>query len=294
MDRLARRFEENRDRLRSVAYRILGSLTEAEDAVQEGWVRLARSDPNAIDNLDAWLTTVVSRVCLDMLRSRRSRREEPSGSDLEAFAPDRASAGEEGGDPEAEAVLADSVGLALLVVLNTLSPAERTAFVLHDMFDLRFEEIGEIIGRSPSAARQLASRGRRRVRGERPATTGDVVTQRRVVDAYLDAARRGDLTALLAVLDPDVVVRADRWAVPPGVPLEARGARVVAERAIRGAARWAQRALVAGRVGIVVAPHGRLDRVLMFTISDGAVREIEVVADPDRLRGIEVRTLPDA
>src|SRR5262249_28612036 len=258
---------------------------EADDAVQEAWVRLSRSDTSGVKNLAGWLTTVVARVCLDMLRARRSRREESLESKPEAFrTPD------EGIGPEEEALLADSVGLALLVVLETLDPAERVAFVLHDMFDLPFDEIGPIVGRSAAAARQLASRARRRVRGGATAPDTDRTRQREVVEAFLAASRAGNFDALLAVLDPEVVLRADRSAVPAGAPREFRGAPLVAKRALaysRGS-RFAQVALVNGAAGIVVAPSGRLRLVLAFTIRSGRIVEIDLIADPKRLRELEL------
>ena len=229
-DWLAERFEANRTHLRAVAYRMLGSLSEADDAVQEAWLRLSRSDTSGVENLGGWLTTVVARVCLDMLRSRKSRREEPLG----AHVPEPIVSREDGIDPEHEALLADSVGLALLVVLETLAPAERLAFVLHDMFAVPFDEIAPIVGRSPAAARQLASRARRRVQGAATAPDADLTRQREVVDAFLAASRGGDFDALLAVLDPDVVLRADRAAVQAGASREVRGAAAVAEHASRG------------------------------------------------------------
>ena len=252
-DFLARRFEENRTRLRAVAYRMLGSATEADDAVQEAWLRLSRTDATSVENLPAWLTTVTARVCLNMLRSRETRREAPFElREYDARADDAV-------DPEQEALLADSVGLALLVVLDTLTPAERLAFVLHDMFDLPFDEIAPIVGRSSTAARQLASRARRRVRGA-PASDTDVTRQRRVVDAYLAATRGGDFEALVRILDPDVELRADAEAVPSGVPVVLRGAEAVAHGAVASAARAqiTQPALVNGAVGLVMAPQGRL------------------------------------
>ena len=227
-DWLAERFEANRGHLRAVAYRMLGALSEADDAVQEAWLRLSRSDTSGVANLGGWLTTVVARVCLDMLRARKSRREEPLG----VHVPDPIVSRKDGIGPEHEALLADSVGLALFVVLDTLAPAERLAFVLHDMFDVPFKEIAPIVGHSAAAARQLASRARRRVQGAAPVPDADLTRQREVVDAFLAAARGGDFDALLAVLDPDVVVRADRGAVPPGASRELRGARAVAEQAI--------------------------------------------------------------
>src|SRR3989441_1458610 len=245
---LAERFEANRTHLRAVAYRMLGSVSEADDAVQEAWLRLSRSGTSGVANLGGWLTTVVARVCLDMLRSRKSRREEPLG----AHEPEPTVSREDGVDPEHEAVLADSVGLALLVVLETLAPAERVAFVLHDMFDLPFDEIAPIVGRSPTAARQLTSRARRRLRGAARVPDADLTRQREVVDAFLAASRGGDFDALLAVLDPDVVLRGDRAAVQTGAPEEVRGARAVAGT-FSGRARFAQPALVNGAAGLVWA-----------------------------------------
>ena len=279
---LADRFEADRTRLRAVAYRMLGSVSEADDAVQEAWLRLSRSDTDAVENLRGWLTTVVARVCLDMLRARRSRREEP----LEALvsADDRV-------DPEHEALLADSVGLALLVVLETLSPAERLAFVLHDMFAVPFDEIAPILDRSPAAARQLASRARRRVQAAAPAPDTDVARQREVVDAFLAAAREGDFDALLAVLHPDVLLRVDRGPLPLGASREVRGAEAVIEQAITFArlAAFARPALVNGVAGFVVARGDRTLAVAGFTVTDGRIVEIDLLADPARLREIEWR-----
>ena len=287
-DWLAARFEENRRRLRGVAYRMLSSLDEAEDAVQEAWLRLGRSDTSGVQNLGGWLTTVVARVCLDMLRTRKSRREEPLG----AHPPDPIASREEGIDPEYEALLADSVGLALLVVLETLAPAERVAFVLHDMFDVPFEEIAPIVGRSPGAARQLASRARRRVQGAARASDADRTRQREVVDAFLAASRWGDFNALLAVLDPDVVLRADHAAVQVGASKEVRGAAAVAATFSRRA-RAARPALVNGAVGLVWAPGGRPRVVFGFTITRGKIVEIDLIADPDRLRQLDLAILGD-
>ena len=287
-DWLAARFEENRRRLRGVAYRMLSSLDEAEDAVQEAWLRLGRSDTSGVQNLGGWLTTVVARVCLDMLRTRKSRREEPLG----AHPPDPIASREEGIDPEYEALLADSVGLALLVVLETLAPAERVAFVLHDMFDVPFEEIAPIVGRSPGAARQLASRARRRVQGAARASDADRTRQREVVDAFLAASRGGDFNALLAVLDPDVVLRADYAAVQVGASKEVRGAAAVAAT-FSGRARAARPALVNGAVGLVWAPGGRPSVVFGFTITRGKIVEIDLIADPDRLRQLDLAILGD-
>jgi RNA polymerase sigma-70 factor, ECF subfamily len=288
---LAEQFEANRIHLRAVAYRMLGSLSEADDAVQEAWLRLSRSDTSRLLNLGGWLTTVVARVCLDMLRSRKTRREEP----LDALGPEP-TVGREGGiDPEHEALLADSVGLALLVVLETLAPAERLAFVLHDMFDVPFEEIASIVGRSPAAARQLASRARRRVQGAAAAPAEDLSRQREVVDAFLTALRGGDFDGLLTVLDPDLVVRADPAAVAPGGSREVRGAQAWAKGALafsRGA-RFARPALVNGAVGVIVAPRGRLFRVLSFTFTGGKIGGIDVVGDPARLRQLDLALLND-
>jgi RNA polymerase sigma factor (sigma-70 family) len=292
-DFLAEQFEENRTHLRAVAYRMLGSLSEADDAVQEAWLRLVRSDTGDIENLGGWLTTVVGRVCLDMLRYRKSRREEPLGEPLGARFPDPIVGRQGGIDPEHEALLSDSLGLALLVVLETLSPAERLAFVLHDMFAVPFDEIAPIVGRSPSAARQLASRARRRVQGAANVPDADLTRQREVVDAFLAAARNGDFDALVAVLDPDVTLRADSGAVPAGASREVRGAAAVAKRAAKGRARAARPALVNGEMGVVVAPRGRLLMVLGFTISGGKIVEIDAIADPARLRQLDLAVLDD-
>jgi RNA polymerase sigma factor (sigma-70 family) len=280
---LAERFEEHRTHLRAVAYRMLGSVTEVDDAVQEAWLRLSRADAASIDNLGGWLTTVVARVCLDMLRSRQSRREEP----ITPNAPEPVATGTSGSTPEQEALLADSVGLALLVVLDRLTPAERLAFVLHDMFAVPFEEIGPIVGRSAEAARQLASRARRRVRGG-GAPDPNLVRQREVVEAFMTALRAGDFEGLLAVLDPDLVVRADMTAAAP--PTEIRGAAVWAKGAVAYGhlARLTQPALVDGAIGVVVAPQGRLVRALRFTIANGKITEIEVIGNPARLGELDV------
>jgi RNA polymerase sigma factor (sigma-70 family) len=290
-DWLADRFEANRTHLRAVAYRMLGSVSEADDAVQEAWLRLSRADPSAVENLGGWLTTVVARISLDMLRSRASRREEPFGTHV----PEPIVGREDEADPEHEALLADSVGLALLVVLETLSPAERLAFVLHDMFAVPFDEIAPIVGRSPTAARQLASRARRRVRGAVPAPDVDVARQREVVDAFLAAARGGDFAALVAVLDPDVVLRVDRGAVRPGGSTEVRGAAAVAAEAGRYAslARFARPALVNGAAGVVVVSGGRTLAVAGFTVAGGRIAEIDLLADPARLRELDLTVLDD-
>jgi RNA polymerase sigma-70 factor (ECF subfamily) len=278
---LAERFEEHRTHLRAVAYRMLGSLSEVDDAVQEAWLRLSRSDATTIDNLGGWLTTVVARVCLDMLRLRQSRREE-------ALAPEAPQPATTGNSPEQEAVLANSVGLALLVVLDRLAPAERLAFVLHDMFGMPFEEIAPIVGRSAEATRQLASRARRRVRGGAEAPTPDLAPQREVVEAFLAALRSGDFEGLVAVLDPDLVVRTDM----PGAPAEIRGAAVWAKGAVAYGhmARGVQPALVNGAIGLVMAPRGRLSRALTFKIANGKITEIQVIGDAGRLGDLDVST----
>src|SRR2546422_7132498 len=285
---LAERFEANRTHLRAVAYRMLGSLSEADDAVQEAWLKLSRAETSGVENLGGWLTTVVARVCLDMLRSRKSRREEPMG----AYLPEPIVSRGEGSNPEHEALIADSVGLALLVVLETLSPAERVAFVLHDLFDLPFDESAPIVGRSPTAARQLASRARRRVQGAATVPDADPTRQRKVVDAFLAASRGGAFDALLAVLDPDVVLRADRAAVQAGASRGVRGAPAVAKQ-FSGRARGAQPALVNGAVGLVWAPRGRPHVVFGFTITHGKIGEIDLVADPERLRQLDLAVLGD-
>jgi RNA polymerase sigma factor (sigma-70 family) len=283
---LAERFEANRTHLRAVAFRMLGSQSEADDAVQECWLRLSRSDTRDVENLSGWLTTVVARVCLDMLRSRQSRREEP----LDTHEPDPAIDREERHDPEREAILAESVGLALLVVLDTLAPAERLAFVLHDMFAVPFAEIAPIVGRSPAAARQLASRARRRVQGADRDSGADLSRQREVVDAFLAASRGGDFAALLAVLDPNVVLRADQVAVRMGATSEVRGAAAVGQT-FSGRARAAQAALINGAGGAVWAPGGRPRVVFAFTITGGKIVEIDMVADPERLGQLELTLL---
>ncbi|MGH7663297.1 MAG: sigma-70 family RNA polymerase sigma factor [Gemmatimonadaceae bacterium] len=283
---LAERFEEQRAHLRAVAYRMLGSPGEADDAVQEAWLRLSRSDVGGIDNLSGWLTTVVGRVCLDILRSRDSRREES----LDAHASELTVTRGEGRDPEHEALIADSVGLALLVVLETLAPAERVAFVLHDMFAVPFDEIATIVGRTPTAARQLASRARRRVQGSPATPDADRTRHRQIVDAFLAASRDGDFDALLAVLDPDVMLRADSVAVLAGASSEVRGARAVAGT-FKGRARFAQLALVGGAVGAVWAPGGQPRVVFGFTITRGRIVAIEILADPVRLRQLDVAVI---
>src|SRR5207302_121195 len=280
-DFLARRFEADRGHLRAVAYRMLGSLSEADDAVQEAWLRLARSDTSDVANLSGWLTTVVGRVCLDMLRARSSRREEP----LEAHVPDPILSTADGISPEHEALLADSVGLALLVVLQTLTPAERLAFVLHDMFAMPFDEIAPIVDRSPAAARQLASRARRRVHDSAPEPDSDLARQREVVDAFLAASRAGDFDGLLAILDPDVVLRADT-----GTAREVRGARTVAGQALsfQRFAAFAQPAFVNGAAGIVTIRDGQPVSVIGLTIRDGKIVTMDVLADPERLAQLDL------
>jgi RNA polymerase sigma factor (sigma-70 family) len=283
---LAERFEENRGHLKAVAYRMLGSPSEADDAVQEAWLRLSRSDTSEVQNLGGWLTTVVARVCLDMLRSRSARREES----LESHVAEPIGALEDAIDPEQEALLADSVGPALLVVLDTLAPAERLAFVLHDMFAVPFDEIASIVGRSADAARQLASRARRRVQGTATVPEADLARQREVVDAFLAASRDGDFDALLAVLDPDVVLRADGAAVLMGASGEVRGAAAVAGT-FSGRARAAQPALVNGTAGLVWIQGGRPRVVFDFTIMGGRIVEIEMVADAERLQRLALSIL---
>lgn len=289
-DWLADRFEDNRSHLRGVAYRMLGSLSEADDAVQEAWLRLSRADASEVENLSGWLTTVVARISLDMLRSRKSRREEAIDTPAAARLASRA----HGANPEQEAVLADSVGLAMLVVLETLTPAERLAFVLHDMFAMPYDEIAPIVDRSPAAARQLASRARRRVHGidERDAAAmapeADRARQREVVDAFLAAARGGDFEALLTVLDPDVVLRSDRTLVPRETVMELRGAETVASQAMLGGARAARPALVNGKPGVVVAPRGRLFLAIDFTVEDGRIVAMDAIFDPERLAAMTI------
>jgi RNA polymerase sigma-70 factor, ECF subfamily len=283
---LAERFEENRAHLRAVAYRMLGSRSEADDAVQEAWLRLSRADTSAVENLGGWLTTVVARVSLDMLRSRKSRREEAMAVHL----PEPIATREAGGDPAHETLLADAVGPAMLVVLETLSPAERVAFVLHDMFAVPFDDIGAIVGRSPDATRQLASRARRRVQGAPPAADADRGRQREVVDAFLAASRGGDLAALLAVLAPDVVLRADAAAVQMGSAAEVRGAAAVAET-FSNRARFAQPALVDGSIGLAWAPGGKPKVIFGMKITDGRIVEIELIADTERIGELELDLL---
>lgn len=296
-DWLTQRFEENRTHLRAVAHRMLGSLSEADDAVQEAWLKLSRTDTSDVDNLGGWLTTVVARVCLDMLRSRTSRREQPVGLHVPSPIADRVDTA----DPEHEALLADSVGPALLVVLDTLDPAERLAFVLHDMFAVPFDEIAPIVDRSPAAARQLASRARRRVQGA-PVPYADRARQRAVVDAFLAASRDGDFDALLAVLDPDVMFRADRGAVQaaeqnqdrgaPALSSEVRGAPAVGT-IFAGRAQAAQSALINGTPGAAWAPGGQPRAVFSFTVVHGKIVEIDLVTDAERLRRLDIVLLDD-
>ncbi len=288
MDLLARRFEEHRSHLRAVAYRMLGSLSEADDAVQEAWLRFSRADTTDVENLGAWLTTVVARVSLNILRARRARREEPMMPDPIVDHPGAT-------DPEHEALLVDSVGLALLVVLDTLTPAERLAFVLHDIFAVPFDEIAPIVDRSPEAARQLASRARRRVRGERTAPDADLDRQREVVDAFLAAARDGDFEALVAVLDPDVVVRADQGALPAGALREIRGAAAVARAAVGYASlgMLTQPALINGVAGLVSTRDGQPISVGAFTVRSGQVVALDILADPARLRALDLTVFGD-
>jgi RNA polymerase sigma-70 factor (ECF subfamily) len=304
---LATAFEEHRDHLRAVAYRLLGSSSDADDAVQDTWLRLTGADPGQVENLGGWLTTVVARVSLNMLRSRRYRHEEPVGGAWPGAAEAAAGTGAVGpagpalasqaGDPEDEAVLADSVGLALLVVLDTLTPAERLAFVLHDTFAMPFAEVAAVLGRSPEATRQLASRARRRVRGApSPDRAADLARQREVATAFLAASRGGDLSALVALLDSDVTLAADATVAPAGRPVQLRGAETVARGALVSSARAGQSrlALVNGSVGIVFAPGGRLQVVLILTVSPARrITAIEVIADPDRLRQLRLALLPE-
>ncbi|MEU3990873.1 RNA polymerase sigma factor SigJ [Streptomyces platensis] len=287
---LAERFEENRSRLRAVAYRMLGSLSEADDAVQEAWLRLSRTGGDEVQNLGGWLTTVVGRVCLDQLRMRKARREDS----LEVHVPEPVVSRPDTVDPEQEALLADSVGLALLVVLETLSPAERLAFVLHDMFAVPFDEVAPLVDRTPAAARQLASRARRRVQGA-PAPDTDLGRQREVVDAFLAASRGGDFEGLLAVLDPDVVLRADAGGAPDGLSKLVRGARAVVEQALTFSrfAPFARPALVNGTPGLVTAQGGQPLAVMGFTLAHGKIVEINILADLARLSRLDLSILDD-
>ena len=284
-DWLAGQFEAHRGHLRAVAYRMLGSTSEADDAVQEAWLRLSRSDTSVVDNLGGWLTTVVARVCLNMLQARTARREDPVGEDL----PDAAATRRDRDDPEQQALEADAVGLALLVVLDTLTPAERLAFVLHDLFAVPFDEIAPIVERSPAATRQLASRARRRLQGA-PPPDADLARRRAVVDAFLAASREGSFEALVALLDPDVVLRADQAAVRAGASTEVRGAAAVAGT-FSGRARAARPALVDGAPGAVWAVGGQPRVVFGFTITDDRIVQIDLLADPDRLARLELAVL---
>jgi RNA polymerase sigma factor (sigma-70 family) len=286
-DQLAEDFEQHRARLRAVAYRMLGSMNEAEDAVQESWLRLNRAGEDSVMNIGGWLTTVVARVSLDMLRARRARREEL----VDSWLPEPIVVNVGDLDPEEEAMLADSVGLALLVVLDTLAPSERLAFVLHDMFGVPFDEIAPIVDRSPTAARQLASRARRRVRGATPVSEPDLRRQREVVDAFLAASRAGDFEALLEVLDPDVVFRIDAGGIAPRARPPVVGAEAVARQVLsRGArfAEFARPAIVNGGAGFVIVPVDRPFAVVGFNVSDGRIVEIDLIADPEKLRGVVV------
>lgn len=282
------RFEATRPHLRAVAYRMLGSHAEADDAVQETWLRLDRAEPDGVENLTGWLTTTVARVCLDRLRSRQSRREEPLGTHL----PEPGAELNDELDPEQQAVLADNVGAALLVVLDLLGPAERVAFVLHDIFAVPFDEIGPIVNRSAEAARQLASRARRRVQGATADRSFDLMRQRQIIHAFLAASRDGDFDALLALLDPDVIFRADDTAIRIGAPTETHGAAAVA-RAASGRAWGAQPALVDGAIGLVWAPAGRLRGAFCFAITEGKIAAITMIADPKRIRELDIELLHD-
>jgi RNA polymerase sigma-70 factor (ECF subfamily) len=288
-DWLAARFEEQRGRLRAVAYRMLGSVSEADDAVQEAWLRLDRADTRDIANLGAWLTTVVTRICLNMLRSREQRREDP----IEVHVPDPIIGRDDAISPEHEALLADSVGLALLVVVQSLAPAERVAFVLHDLFGVPFDDIAPMIDRSPAATRQLASRARRRVQGQAPTPDPDLARQREVVDAFFAASRNGDFDALVSVLDPDVILRSDGGTARPRMTFTLRGPKQVASQAITSSklSPFVRPALINGAAGVVVAAHGKAMFVMAFTVTGGAIAAIDVLADPDRLREIDVSVL---
>jgi RNA polymerase sigma factor (sigma-70 family) len=288
---LGQRFETYRSHLRAVAYRMLGSLSEADDAVQESWLRLNRSDAAEIANLHSWLTTVVARVCLDMLRSRKLRQEQHLDEQMPGEIPSR----QFGTNPEQEALLADSVGIALLVVLDTLTPAERLAFVLHDILDVSFAEIGVVVGCTPSAARKLASRARRRVRGMEKIPDRDLSAQRKVVDAFVAALREGDFESLVSVLDPDVVFRVDAAASPSRQVIEIRGAR----RCARGALTYSlgtqlvRPLRIDGSVGLAFAPNGQLSRVLTFVFANGKIVQVEIIGDPERLRQLDLAVLED-
>jgi RNA polymerase sigma-70 factor (ECF subfamily) len=286
LDALTQRFETHRPHLHALAYRMLGSASESDDALQEAWLRLTRVDLDAVQNLAAWLTTVVSRICLDLLRSRTSRREDDLGEHEHLVA-------DQGRDPEAEAVLVDEVGRALLVVLDTLSPAERVAFVLHDMFAVPFDEIGPVLDRSTATTKKLASRARQRVRGTPAVDPARLRRHRRVVEAFLAASRAGDVEAVIAVLAPDAVRRADRAAIPPGRDLVVRGARTVAEEIVvfGTRARFAEPLLIDGEVGIAVAPLGKLQLALVVTVDDERIAGYELIADPARLAQLNLSML---
>ena len=292
---LAERFEEHRSHLKAVAYRMLGSLAEADEALQESWIRLSRSNASGVENLGGWLTTVVARVCLNMLQARKSHREEP----LDTHVPDPVVSEEDGIDPADEALMADSVGLAMLVVLEALAPAERLAFVLHDMFDVPFDEIAPIVGRSATTARQLASRARRRVKGMAPVPDGDLARQREVAGAFLAAVRAGDFDALVAILDPDVVLRADGGALPAGASRVIRGAEAVAGQALafsrsRRLLPLVQQVLVNGGPGFVArSPDGRPLSVVGITVAGGRIVELDILADPKRLRRLNLAELDE-
>jgi RNA polymerase sigma factor (sigma-70 family) len=290
-DWLADRFEASRAHLRAVAYRMLGSTAEAEDAIQECWLRVSRVDTVVVENPEGWLTTVIARICLNILRSRKSRREES----LEEDAAPSALADSLHRDPQDEALLAESVGLALLVVLERLAPAERVAFVLHDVFGVSFDEIATIVERTPAAARQLASRARRRVRGRQAPEKANLSMQRRTVEAFLSALRSGDIEGLLGVLDPDVVRRADETAVPPGAARELRGAEAVAKEVLAyvRTARMARPVLVDNAMGFVVAPRGRLRIAVRCTVREEKIAAMDVIADPDRLRKLKLAVPPE-
>ncbi|MFJ3824393.1 RNA polymerase sigma factor SigJ [Streptomyces nodosus] len=286
---LAERFQAHRGHLRAVAYRMLGSLSEAEDAVQEAWLRLSRSDVSEVENLGGWLTTVVGRICLDLLRSRGARREEPL---TDTFVPDPVVTPLDRVDPEQQALLGDSVGLALMVVLETLGPAERLAFVLHDLFAVPFDDIAPVVGRTSVATRQLASRARRRVQDAEPAADPDPGRRREVLEAFLAASRGGDFDALVAVLDPEVVLRADAGALATGMAASKvlRGAKSVAEGAFmfRGTSRYARLVLVNGEIGLVTAPEGRPVSVMAVTVADGRITRIYILSDPERLERLDL------
>jgi RNA polymerase sigma factor (sigma-70 family) len=286
---LLEQFETHRNHLQAVAYRMLGSLSEADDAVQESWIRLSRSDTSGVENMGGWLTTIVSRVCLDILRSRKSRREELTMVSV----PEPVTSRQDGSDPEHEALLADSVGLAMLVVLRNLNPAERIAFVLHDIFALSFSEIAPIVGRNEAAARQLASRARRRVQGAEPTADSTELKQKReIVDAFLAASRTGDFEKLLTVLDPNVILRNDIAFAPVSNSPVVHGSQAVAKQ-FAGRAQGARPVLVNGSVGVVVAPRGQLLFVLELTVVDGKITEIDMIADPARIHQLDLAVLND-